>query len=332
VYTEREHDYKVYGIVGQSIEEKNEPHPDDVDYDAPRESVSYQSPRGDIYRWELVPLRWKETWDKISDIREVEIPNGMLMVFKGPEPGFDYSLGVDTSTGIGDEATVLAMSRRAKSNQEPDIQVAEFRSSMISHVEAYPYALCLAAYYAKYMPQTTRFREPYVSIEQVQAVGDTVYKDMMKMGYSRFHRMIRYDSKPSDMKRSKARKMGWFTSTWSRPILTDNFVVAVQNGWYVVNSPWTIWEMQHWETHISTAGKEKKVHSSDATDDGIFANAMAWFCPNDLRSLTERTQRKCLGPSEDGTPPPIDVGVYGGLIVSPRGQAANWRKDLEGLR
>ena len=254
------------------------------------------------------------------------------MVFRDPEPGFDYSLGIDTSTGIGDEATVLAMARRATSGEDPDIQVAEFRSNMISHVEAYPYAMALAAYYAKHMIATTRYREPYVSVEQVQAVGDTVYKDMWKMGYSRFHRMIRYDSKPKATRKGRAIKTGWFTTIWSRPILTDNFVVAVQNGWYVVNSPWTIWEMQHWETRSTAGGREKKVHSSQSTDDGIFANAMAWFCPNDLRSLTERTRKKCQGPAPDGALPPLDVGEWGGQTVSPKGIAADWRQNLEDLR
>jgi hypothetical protein len=331
VYSRRETKYKVFGIVGQSIETKNEPYPDDVDYSSPRIPVAYSSNRGDTYRWELVPLKWRESWDKLSDIREVEIPNGLLMVFGEPEPGYDYSLGIDTSTGIGDEATVLAMARRAKTGEDPDIQVAEFRSNLVSHVEAYPYAVCLAAYYAKYMPSTTRYREPYVSIEQVQAVGDTVYKDMWRMGYSRFHRMIRYDNKPSATRRSRAIKTGWFTNTWSRPILCDNFVVGVRNGWYVVNSPWTIWEMQHWETRLTGTGREKKTHSSDSTDDGIFANAMAWFCPNDLRSLTERTKKKCQGPDADGVLPPLDVGAWGGLQVATK-TSREWRSTLDPLR
>jgi hypothetical protein len=311
VDSSRAKDYSVYGIVGQSIEDKNEPDPDDVDYSKPRVPVHFSSPRGETYHWELVPIRWKETWDKLSDVREVEIPNGMMMVFRGPEEGFDYSEGVDTSTGIGDEATVIAMSRRAKHEGEPDIQVCEFRSNLVSHVEAYPYALCIAAYYSKFMAETTNHRQPLVAVEQIQAVGDTVYKDMLRMGYSRFFRFTRYDSRAKDLKKSKSHKIGWFTNAWSRPILTDNFVIAVQNGWYIVNSPWTIWEMAHWETHLTAGGKEKKVHSTESTDDGIFANAMAYFCPNDLRSLTERSKKKCQGPLSDGSLPPIDLGAFG---------------------
>ncbi len=330
----RVRDYRVYGIVGQSIEDAKEPCADDVDYDSPRVPVKFTSGKGDAYRWEFVPLTWRETWRDLHDIREAEIPNGLLMVFQEPEPGYDYSVGVDTSTGVGDESTVVAVSRRALDRGEPDIQVAEFRSNMVSHVEAYPYVMAISAYYSRYMRDTTRYREPLVTIEQVLAVGDTVYKDMLKMGYSRFFRMTRYDSRPKDMRKSKSRKTGWFSFSWSRPILTGNFVTAVQNGWYVVNSPWTIWEMQHWETHLTTTGKEKYQHSADSTDDGIFANAMAFFCPNDLASLTERTKRKYQGAETGGMLPQVDLDDYRGQRVSSRGTevAKDWRRRLEDLR
>jgi hypothetical protein len=328
VYSSRERNYKVYGIVGQSIETSAEPFSGEVDYSGDRIPLKYASPRGDIYRWELVPLLWKEP-ESILDIREVEIPAGLLMIFKEPELGYDYSIGVDTSTGVGDEATVIAVSRRALTGSEPDIQAAEFRSNLVSHVEAYPYVMAIAAYYSKYLPTTTRFREPYVSIEQVAAVGDTVYKDMWKMGYSRFHKMKRYDSSPKTIRKSakSGHKIGWFTFSWSRPILIGNFILAIKNGWYVVNSPWTLWEMKHFETH-STSGKAKEVHSEDSTDDGIFANAIAWLCPNDLRSLSERTKKKCQGPDAGGNLPPVDVGEWGGQELP---TSLKWQKELEKL-
>jgi len=321
-WNKRETTYAVYGIIGQSIEEKNEPDENDIDFRMNRIPVKYENKQGVSYRWELVPLRWQEPWSSLEDIREVEIPNGMFMVFLPPEPNFDYSMGIDTSTGIGDEATVIAVSRRAKSSGEPDIQVAEFRSNLISHVEAYAYVMAIAAYYSKHMAETTPFREPYVTVEQVQAVGDTVYKDMWKMGYTRFHRMVRYDSRPKDMRKSKSHKTGWFTNTWSRPILTDNFVVAVQNGWYILNSPFTIWECDHWEVRLTQSGKEKKVHGVESTDDGIFANAMAFFCPNDLKSLTERTKKKYIQRADMGIKPKPDLERYSAMVVNSKNERA----------
>ncbi len=318
VYSKRVPDYKVYGIVGQSVETSKEPYAGDVDYDKPRIQVSYDSRKGTIYRWELVPLIWREKWKDLSEIQEISIPNGLLMIFRDPEPDYDYSIGVDTSTGVGDEATVIAVSRRARNPAEPDINVAEFRSNQISHVEAYAYVMAIAAHYARFMPNSqTPHREPYVSPEQVLAVGDTVYKDMWRMGYYRFHRPIRYDSRIKDMRKSQAHKRGWFTNRITRPILLGNFIIAVQNGWYQVNSPWTIWEMQHFEVHYvkredGGRGREKQEHAKDSTDDGLFANAMAFFCPNDLQSLTERTSKKRSDlVSEDGEEgPDIELGEY----------------------
>jgi hypothetical protein len=171
------------------------------------------------------------------------------------------------------------------------------------------------------MPETTRYREPYAAIEQIAAVGDTCQLQMRKLGWSRFHRMIRYDSNPKDMLKSKSKKQGWYTNPWSRPILTDGFVILVQNGWYVVNSPWTIAEMNDWEVHYTGADKDKSkfVHSEESHDDGIFANAMAAFCPNDLRSMAERTQKRYVGPEEGGKLPPLCVRpISQGRMVSMR--------------
>jgi hypothetical protein len=129
--------------------------------------------------------------------------------------------------------------------------------------------------------------------------------------------MIRYDSKPQDMRKSKSRKQGWFTSTWSRPLLTDGFVIQVVNGWYVLNSPYTIYECDHWEVHYTgETGKSKFQHAEDETDDGIFANALAAFCPNDLRIMAERSKNKCGGGGEQKNPRlsirPISSGIIYG--------------------
>jgi hypothetical protein len=315
--SKRSRNFKVYGLVGQSIEDRHEPLTEDVDYESQRIPVSFRSYKGETYHWELVPLSFGEGWT-VTPQEESDIDaDGKLFVFLEPEEGYDYSIGVDTSSGIGSDNTCIAVCRRARDDGSPDIQAAEFRSSTVSHVEAFAFVMAIASYYSRYMAQGTPYREPYVSIEQIAAVGDTCQVQMRKMGYGRFHRMIRYDGK--DLKKSKSRKMGWYTNVWSRPMLTDGFVVAVQNGWYVVNSPWTIYEMDHWEVHLTATGKEKKEHSSEATDDGIFANAMATFCPNDLNTLTKRTKKRCMDFEQGGALPPVDLGEYAGNVLPTKG-------------
>jgi hypothetical protein len=278
--------------------------------------VAYTSKKGEVYRWELVPLKWHEQFTGIGKkLRDDESHMGKLFIYLDPEPGYDYAIGIDTSNGLNQDSTCIAVSRRGRTPDEPDVQAAEFRSNQVSHVEAFAWAMPIAAFYSRYMPTTTRYREPYVAVEQIMAVGDTCQLQMRKMGYSRFHHMIRYDSKPQDMRKSKSHKQGWFTSTWSRPILTDGFVILVQNGWYILNSAYTISECDQWEVHYTgESGKSKFEHAAEATDDGVFANALAAFCPNDLRAMAERTQKRPAG--KDARLPRLNTTPIGlGLTV-----------------
>ena len=330
VWTKRSTKYSVYGIVGQSIEDRHDPDRDEIDEKELIIPVVYRPLRGDAYRWELLPLKWTEPFEQLSDIRDDTSHMGKLFVWHPPEPGFDYSIGIDTSNGIGRDGTVIAVSRRGRTPQEQDQQAAEFRSNRVSHVEAYAWAMAIAAYYARYMEDTTPFREPYVAIEQIAAVGDTCQLQMKKMGYQRFHRRTHYHTKA--ISKANSNVDGWYTTGVTRPILTDNFVILVQNNWYKVESPYTLREMEHWEVHYTAGGKEKFEHSQQYTDDGIFANAMAAFCPNDTSALAERSKKQFTG--EPGRKlPELDLEVRSGIVVSADGHGVMDRADfMERLR
>lgn len=316
VYSKRETKYHVYAITGQSIEDRYDPDMEDVDLTKPVIPVAYKSRKDETYRWELWPMKWNEPFEELEEIRDDESHMGLFFVWIGPEPGYDYAIGVDTSNGIGSDSTVIAVARRGRNPQEQDVQVAEFRSNQVSHVEAYAWAIAIAAYYMRYMDATTNYREPYVAVEQILAVGDTCQLQMSKMGYNRFHKMVRYDSTPKQMKKSKAHKRGWFTYGWSRAMLTDGFVTLVQNGWYKVNSPYTMREMTQWEVHSTKTGKDKFEHSDEGTDDGIFANAMAGFCPNDMAIMAHRSKKQFTG-EPGGKKPELNLTVRSGLIINP---------------
>ena len=303
--------YHVYQVIGQSIEDRFDPDSEDIDNTEKIIPVTYTSRRGVKYSWELVPVKWAEPFNELEDLGDDDSHYGKLFVYLDPEIGYDYSIGVRTSVGISSDPTVIAVSRRGRNEQEPDIQAAEFRDIDVSHVEAYAWGMAIAAYYSKYMKPEfgmTRFREPYVAIEQVKSVGDTCQLQMRKMGYSRFHKMTRYDSRPEDMRKHKAHKVGWYSFGWSTPLLNDGFVTYVKNDWYKVNSPYTLYEMDHWEVH--TKGEDGKVKfeaSEDTTAYGLSANALAAFCPNDLRSLAERTLKRRMDFSGQRKKPVLDL-------------------------
>jgi hypothetical protein len=303
--SQRTRDYEIYGLAGQSIEDAHQIDPNYYDYSRERIPVRYVSKKGESYRWELIPLK------RVAGFRETDSEDAdkVLFIFHPPRPGVNYSIGVDTSEGKGEDSTVISVWALGYRGQ-PDVQVAEFASSSVNHVEAFAFILCIAAHYGKYMEQgVTRWREPYVSIEQVAAVGDTAQFQMGKMGYSNFHRMSRYDSTTRKVMRQKktSGKRGWFTFSWSRPLLTTNFVHAAQNGWADINSPWLLEEMKLFEVHVTKTGKEKLEHEEGAHDDRIFAAAMAIFCPHDMDVLAERSTKRMDEPT---ALPPIDLGPY----------------------
>ena len=307
----REKKYEAYTITGQSIEDAHEVAPDYYDYEKERLPVRYASKRGEVYRWELIPLK------RLEGLREDDATDAdrILFVWHPPKPGVSYSIGVDTSEGKGEDSTVISVWTYGN-RENPDIQCAEFASPYINHVEAFSFVLAIAAYYAQFMETgVTRWKEPYVSIEQVAAVGDTCQLQMAKMGYSNFHRMSRYDSSTQRIMRQKktGQKRGWYTFGWSRPILTTNFVHAAQNGWATINSPWLIEEMKTFEVHVTKSGKERLEHEEGEHDDRIFAAAMAIFCPHDLDTLADRSKNRMV---EKIGLPPIDLGEYRQIIPS----------------
>jgi hypothetical protein len=310
IHVRRKRDYECFTISGQSIEESHEVAPEYFDRGRERLVAKYRSNRGETFRWELIPLRPESLREDNS-----EDADGVLFIFHHPKPGVSYSIGVDTSEGKGQDSTVISVWTTGRAG-EPDIQCAEFASSHVNHVEAFAFILAIAAYYKTYMAiGVTRWKEPYVSIEQVQAVGDTAQLQMARMGYSNFHRMSRYDSTLKRIRRQKATggKRGWYTYGYTRAMLTGNFVHASQNGWAEINSPWLVEEMKEFEVHVTSSGKEKLEHADDSHDDRIFAAAMAIFCPHDMDILAHRSKKRFV---EQTTLPPVDVTPYRGMVVT----------------
>ena len=310
IHVRRKRDYECFTITGQSIEEAHEVAPEYFDRSRERIPVRFQSNKGEVYRWELIPLRPESLRED-----EAEDADGVLFIFHHPKPGVSYSIGVDTSEGKGQDSTVISVWTCGRRG-EPDVQCAEFSSSHVNHVEAFAFVLAVAAYYKSHMAiGVTRWKEPYLSIEQVAAVGDTCQLQLARMGYTNFHRMARYDSSVKRIQKQKKTggKRGWFTFAYTRAMLTGNFVHAAQNGWAEINSPWLITEMKEFEVHVTSSGKERLEHADDSHDDRIFASAMAIFCPHDMDQLADRSKKRFV---EASALPPVDVTPYRGQVVS----------------
>jgi len=305
---DRTRDYSVYGLSGQSIEDDYEPDPDDIDYQKPRIPVLYRNPRGPVYNWELIPLHWDharvESWKKTNPDAFWDYGQGRLFVWHPPRPGVLYSIGIDSGEGHGQDSTVINVCELAPRAGMPDIQAAEFRSCYVSHVQVYAFVMAIAAWYASAMTvENLRWNQPLVAPEVVASVGDICLVQMRQMGYHNFFRFQRYDNAKS----TKSNKLGWYTFSWSRPILIGSFIDTIEQGWYQLNSPWTLHECEHFESHSTASGKVKQEHEDGEHDDGIFASAISIEIVRGRQSKTERSKKRFMGDAEASRLPALDL-------------------------
>jgi hypothetical protein len=324
---ERKRDVAVYGITGQSIEDDYEPDPDDIDYGVPsqprpRIPIIFRSPKGQAYNWELIPLRHDsarvEQWRKSNPDAFWDYAQGKFFVWHPPRPGVDYSIGIDTGEGKGQDSTVINVMEVAPREGMPDIQAAEFRSCYVAHSQAYAFVMAIASWYASAMKIESgnphRWTEPLVAPEVVASVGDIILVQIRQMGYRNIFRFARYDNAKS----TKSNKLGWYTFGWSRPILIGDFIDDIRNGWYVLNSPWTLHECEHFESHVTASGKVKQEHEDGEHDDGIFASAISKQIVRGKQSKTERSRKRFMGDAAASALPPLDTRPLGGMVVSSR--------------
>jgi hypothetical protein len=319
-HTNREKQFDVYSIVGQSVESEMEPSLDEIDYHGTRIPINHKSRTGEIYQWELVPIKYSYFEQFTGESNELDAIDGKLFVFKQPyfrnkdvtEQGRkqEYGVGGDSATGIGRDFSALCVTQRGVGAM-PDIQAAEWRSTRVGHVEIFAYALPLCLYFRQ--DPSNFLSYPMFAIEQLASVGDVCQKEMKILGYpfGRFYNWGRFDSKQI---KSNTNKQGWYTTGYSRPYLIGTYVACIRNGWYVLNSPWTIEDCREFEVHRTTTGKEKWEHSDEGFDDTIFAGAISTFIIHDRDSLADRSKNQRRG--VESTLPPIDLNDVTGNSVN----------------
>lgn len=319
-YNERE-SYTVWAITGEQIQEKFHPDPTEIDYERERFRVSYDGIVHDVYGkhskelvWEFIPL--KQPVEKGGDIFNADCK---LLVFRWPEEGYDYSIGVDTAGGSGGDNTAICVMRKSVDGMEPDIQVAEFASNRVPHAMVHAWILAIASLYKCEMD-----REPLIAVEQVYGTGDAAQIQLKMHGYKRFYRFSRLDGKnpKADQKRSK--REGWYTYDWSRNFMLGLYKNAVENHWYKLNSPFLLKnEIPAFQIEQAAGGKTRFDHQSGKHDDRIFASAIAFVILNDTESMSKRVEHKFQGQEREietdySMPPGINVsysliaeGFYG---------------------
>jgi hypothetical protein len=278
---ERKHDYDIYAITGNSIDDGFEVDTELIDYEKERILIDWDSHRGNKYHWVLIPLL---PFDERDERRAFD----KLLVFEPPQAGRDYSMGVDTADGLGHEdedRCVINLTQSAVGNH-PDIQVAEFTSNRINPPQTVGFAAAIAAWYG---PKCRDPRGVKFCIEQRERPGDDCQLQLKLMGFSFQHLMTRYDSKKVSERMGV--KEGWYSNQWSVPFLMNRFVDAVNGGWYQVNSKYLLLELKDLERKTAVSGKTKMEHQTGKHDDRVRAAAHAYITRHHLDVLQERSTK-----------------------------------------
>lgn len=306
VVTDRaEKAYQAYAVCGQSvlIGPNNEPctlerlleeHPESIDEEAEIIPVSWKSKNGQMNYWELVPLKAFDDSDDSQCFNK-------LLIFRHPEEGADYSIGVDTADGLGnpDEDRSVAEVVINRNGNNRDEQVAEFVSNEVNPPQMVSIAACLGAYYGQWRDGKAYTKDPrgakYI-IEQRERYGDDCQFQLKLMGFIYHHIFIHYDDKK--VEQNKGHKQGWFSNVWSRPMLLNRFQDATNGGWIRISSPMAIRQLSTWVRKISASGKTKLDHESGTHDDNLMGLAMAYFTRHSFDVLVNRQQLKYASSEE----------------------------------
>jgi len=289
----RQRNYQAYAITGDSVlvgssDEPYEPNPERIDYEGERIPVRWKNKNGQYTEWTLIPL-------KEFDDSEDQGAFNVLLVFDHPREGCDYTIGVDTADGLGnpDEDRAVASVALNRQGNQRDEHVAEFVSLNVNPPQMVSFAACLGAYYGQWRNDRPHTRDPRGTkfiIEQRERYGDDCQHQLKLMGFSYHHVFVAYDGRK--VNENAGHKHGWFSNVWSRPMLLNRFVDAVNNGWYKPNSPMLIRQLKDWVRKTGGTGKTKLDHQSGKHDDNIMAAAMSYFSRHAFDVLVERTQAK----------------------------------------
>lgn len=277
---------KAYAIVGESIDDEFAPRDEEIDWDEEVIRVKWRSNRGTRYEWEMIPLRPVDEENEKSTMDK-------LLIYEPPIQGKDYSCGIDTAYGLGEEdedRTVVSLWKNGH-GAGYDEQAAELTSNRLNSAQVVPFAACIAAYYSTACKD---WRGVKFAIEQIAGPGDTCQNQLKMMGFNYHHRPRRYDSKK--VKDDSSRKEGWYSTGWSVPILMTRIIEAVNGGWIRPHSKWLIEEMKTLERHVVGGGKTKMEHRAGQHDDRVRAMAQAFFTVHDLDDLAERAQKRYAPP------------------------------------
>ena len=294
VNTNRNKAYKAYAITGRTIlvggeNKPYQPNMEEIDWTEQRVSLQWEASDGNSYEWDLVPLK---AFDDTSDQNCFD----KLFIFQPPEPHVQYSIGIDTAYGLNtpneDRASLTV--HRFNRGTDADEQVASYTSLKTNAPQMARVAACVAVLFGT---DGSMMDDPKFIIEQVRKPGDECQHQLKIMGFTNHHIMHFYDQR-GNIDPNKGSKEGWRTTAWSRSILLERFVDAVNTGWLILHDPVVVRQLADFARKYKDRGLSTMEHSEGAHDDNIFSNAMAWTTNHDLENTALRIQNRYAMPKK----------------------------------
>jgi hypothetical protein len=206
---------------------------------------------------------------------------------------YRYVIGADIGDGLGLDRSVAQVVRQG-SIDEPDEQVAEFASDTIAPAEFASILLALGDWY-----RDESGYEALVAIECNNHGLSTQDTLQLHLGYTHFYRWEYYDS--ADPSARFSTKIGWMTTTRTRPILLDKFRTALTTRDAVTGLPDLITHSPHLHEELKDFQTQGALWEAEAAkgahDDRIMAAAIAYYCTWRLRAgeqepLEDRRRRR----------------------------------------
>lgn len=230
----------VYGFRGVEVAQKLHPKIREINPNKPPiDVIAHWNKVQEPVRIQLVPLLWSPADSRF----------GKLMVYEHPRQDFEYGFGVDTSDGIGEDRSVVNGIRKG-TYEEDDFQSCLYSNPNINALNLWPILMAIATYYST--PRDGIMRQSRVAIE-CRGNGETTQLEMQKRGWSNFHPWMRMSAKflrPGD-----SRTIGWYTMEWSRRMMLDWLINAIEEPWLVINANSTVSEL----STLEIDGKKQKL-------------------------------------------------------------------------
>ena len=246
----------VYGFNGYDIPEKLRPREREINPNKkPIDIVAHWNKTLNPIRLQLVPLRWEPSQSHL----------GKFLVFEHPENDEEYGVGVDTADGVGRDRSVESVLRKGNV-QRNDAQVGLYSSPYVNSLHLWPITMAIGTYYSTVIRGMRR--QCRLAIE-CRGNGETTQLELQKRGWHNFHPWLRMSAK--NIRVSNSQTIGWYTMEWSRRLMLDWLINAVEDFWLDINAGSTVSELETLELDTK---RQKLKAAYSCHDDEVMATGI----------------------------------------------------------